>query len=255
MHNEIATSVLDIELGVMRINDGRNNDPMLVNVRKVSEVLDCASLGRASIRLIPLDNCPLVLGNARQLIEARMLEPVAGCFHGESDMPLLVSTQSFDASTLDENPGQMVKSAPVVVQNLSYQESGFESDNGKLRDAKGEGPPRPRVGVSNRLGLLFRVEFGFECVSVLIESHSKYLVESLQMFGAPIELGPRIVKKRHDSTREVPMDTSRKETGPKQKTQTGHEIPVPKRGEFYDALKKVAEPPKKLRRGKRRKKR
>lgn len=42
----------------------------------------------------------------------------------------------------------------------------------------------------------------------------------------------------------------------KQKTQTGHEIPVPKRGDFFDNLKKVAEKksPKKSRRGKRRKK-
>lgn len=41
----------------------------------------------------------------------------------------------------------------------------------------------------------------------------------------------------------------------KQKTDKEHEIPIPKRGEFYDNLKKVAEPPKKSRRGNRRKKR
>jgi hypothetical protein len=35
----------------------------------------------------------------------------------------------------------------------------------------------------------------------------------------------------------------------KQQTGTGHEIPVPRRGEFYDALEKVAEPPKKPSRG------
>jgi hypothetical protein len=34
------------------------------------------------------------------------------------------------------------------------------------------------------------------------------------------------------------------ETEPKQKTKTGAEIPVPKRGEFFGNLEKVSRPPK-----------
>lgn len=30
---------------------------------------------------------------------------------------------------------------------------------------------------------------------------------------------------------------------PTQKTETGHEIPVPKKGEFFDNLKKASKPP------------
>ncbi len=46
-----------------------------------------------------------------------------------------------------------------------------------------------------------------------------------------------------------------KEKETTQRTQQGHEIPIPRRGDFLKNLKKVAEkPPKKSRRGKRRKK-
>jgi hypothetical protein len=48
---------------------------------------------------------------------------------------------------------------------------------------------------------------------------------------------------------------SGKSDKPKQKTPTGHEIPIPKRGDFIRDLEKAAEkPPKKSRRGKGRKK-
>jgi hypothetical protein len=40
----------------------------------------------------------------------------------------------------------------------------------------------------------------------------------------------------------------REDDVPKQKTRTGLEIPVPKRGEVMDALRKVAQPPPKPKR-------
>lgn len=90
-------------------------------------------------------------------------------------------------------------------------------------------------------------------VGVAMSKPLNRLVQGLQVLVCPAESQVVTGATLQGSPEGRRMD--KKDQEQVQKTKTGHEVPVPRRGDFLDNLKKVAgKPPKKSRRGKRRKK-
>lgn len=165
-----------------------HNEPMLVGVGQDAQSPHYSTCGRASVRLILLDECVLRGVGYRDALTNPAPEVLAAFSEWERDLAAAPNVHSFNLTWRNESPSEIVKRASQVMNNLTNQDTNFGRENRNLGDKNGSS------GMSI-IKIFF--EINQQWITVGISNGVQFVSERFNLLIGPANLCPTANQKTH----------------------------------------------------------
>jgi hypothetical protein len=187
--NEFGPFIFEVETTYLRKSQRRNDGAVVINIGESAKTANRSTCGRASIRLVGFDDCPIrLVGHAREASVNLAPEAFSALGDGKGDSPLLAQTEVFLANRFDERPSELVERASKVVQNLTEKQTMLRPQDGGIGDTDRKGRPWSRVGRPSRFGIRIGVNITPSGLRCRVESGQKLSVKNAQFLLGPSQL-------------------------------------------------------------------
>jgi hypothetical protein len=108
----------------LRDNTGRKNQAVLIDVGEISKSPHRSSCGRATVRLVPINECEIGINrNVGELGVPFPLKRLSFPTHREGDALGLVGGQLLATCESNEVPGKVVQGTPELMKSLTKEKT------------------------------------------------------------------------------------------------------------------------------------